>query len=250
MSKVHTTGLISEGNYEVNFIKGNTHKQEVELRYEGVTPKAVGSGKYYVLLDATSQDGSNHYYQVVELVVPSGATSPVTLDLSENWSSGQKYSNNWTDIKASIITPKGENTIQTGAVKPQDGTYDVPYLITDYTYAYQEKETSTENHVQHDKFVFKLQDPDYEDTAFTPYDVLGDGAEFGIVANRYEQYGHTETNMAVNSFKDEGGNIDLGGAGDAVMPFYVGSVDEGSRAALNCSRETGSYPSAPATTHR
>ena len=66
------------------------------------------------------------------------------------------------------------------------------------------------------------------ETALRPSDVLGEASEFGIVADRYEQYGHTETNMAVNSFKDEGSNIDLGGAGDSVMPFYVGSVDNGS----------------------
>ena len=61
------------------------------------------------------------------------------------------------------------------------------------------------------------------ETALKPESVLGEAAEFGIVADTYIQSGHTETNFAVKHFKDSS-NFDIGGAGDNDMPIYVGDI--------------------------
>lgn len=68
---------------------------------------------------------------------------------------------------------------------------------------------------------------DYE-TALTPEDVLGDAANFGIVADRYDQFGHSETNFAVNHFFDTE-NIDIDGSGDTPIPFYVADLTDTAR---------------------
>ena len=116
LSKAHPTSTkpSDTGDYEVNFVKGNTLKHDVVLRFDPADDRsAIASGKYYVLLDATSVDGNNHYYYVVEAVAD-GESGVVHLPVEGNWSSGQKFSNNWKDIKASIITPKDGATIETG----------------------------------------------------------------------------------------------------------------------------------------
>ena len=68
------------------------------------------------------------------------------------------------------------------------------------------------------------------DGALTPEQVLGDGYEYGVVAHRYEQTGHTETNFAVweysQSYSD---SIEIVGSGDNPIPFYVGKLTDGSR---------------------
>ena len=239
ISAAHRTGLISEGEYEVNFIKGNTRQIIVRLEYEGVTSKAT-SGKYYVLLDATSQDGNNHYYQVVPVNVDSEGKSTIDLPIGDTWSDNQKFSNNWQSITAKIITPNPGHSITPGGTRPNENDYIAAYEVTGYSCAYQGRttETDTVNHIQYDEFAFKLTKASYDENAITPYDVLGEGAEFGIIANRYEQTGHTETNMAVNSYTSDS-NIDLGGAGDAVMPFYVGAVDEGKQLWISDKTQVG-----------
>ena len=69
------------------------------------------------------------------------------------------------------------------------------------------------------------------DNALNPYDVLGEGAEFGVVANMYRQNDDSETNFAANVYKNPS-TIQLkvgekGSAGDLMVPFYVGRIDEG-----------------------
>ena len=132
MSTKHPSGLISEGYYEVNFIKGNTLEHDVTLKFNPATDKGpIESGKYYVLLDATSADGNNHYYYVVEATAD-GTIDTVQLPITGNWSSNQPFSNNWQNIKASVITPKSGKTITTGGNKPANGDYDVSYMILPY----------------------------------------------------------------------------------------------------------------------
>ena len=75
-----------------------------------------------------------------------------------------------------------------------------------------------------------LKEASYED-AIDPYDVLGEGAEYGIVANKYIQKNDSETNFAVNVFENPD-TIQLkvgekGSAVDLMMPFYVGRIDSG-----------------------
>ena len=72
-----------------------------------------------------------------------------------------------------------------------------------------------------------LTEAEYDD-AIDPYDVLGEGAEYGIIADEYERKDHTETNFAVNKyFENTGAGIDLaanGGESEA-MPYYIGEYN-------------------------
>lgn len=232
LSKAHPTSTkpSDTGDYEVNFVKGNTLKHDVVLRFDPADDRsAIESGKYYVLLDATSVDGNNHYYYVVEAVAD-GESGVVHLPVEGNWSSGQKFSNNWKDIKASIITPKDGATIETGGNKPDKSTYNKSYTIDDYIYSYDGRETETdeEQHIQYDEFVITLRRANFE-KAIDPYDVLGEGAEFGVVAKKYIQDNDSETNFAAKVFENKSGDAlkvgEKGAAGDAVAPFYVGKVE-------------------------
>ena len=69
------------------------------------------------------------------------------------------------------------------------------------------------------------------DPAIDPYDVLGEGAEYGVVADTYIRKDHTETNFAVNHYtEDTAAGIDLAAntteGGSQAMPFYVGDYNK------------------------
>ena len=62
--------------------------------------------------------------------------------------------------------------------------------------------------------------------ALTPQQILGSAVEYGVVANRYAQYNHTETNFAVKSFQmDTSQSIEIMGSGSNPIPFYVGKLE-------------------------
>ena len=62
--------------------------------------------------------------------------------------------------------------------------------------------------------------------ATTSKAILGGAFEYGVVADRYEQTGHTETNMAVKAFyQDNSQCIEIDGNGENEIPFYVGNVE-------------------------
>ena len=63
--------------------------------------------------------------------------------------------------------------------------------------------------------------------ATTPSAILGEAAEYGIVADCYRQTGHTETNFAVNHYYSNGTNSDIDGSGDGLMPWWVGDIASG-----------------------
>ena len=70
------------------------------------------------------------------------------------------------------------------------------------------------------------------DSAIGPYDVLGEGAEYGVVADTYIRKDHTETNFAVNHYtEDTAAGIDLAAnttedeGSSQNMPFYVGDFN-------------------------
>ena len=196
MSTAHKTGMISPGNYEVNFIKGNTKELDVVLEFDPADDKGpIPAGKSYVLLDATSLDGNNHYYYVVEATAD-GSKEKVLLPITGNWSSNQPFSNNWRSITASVIAPKEGKEIKTGGIEPDSNAYSKAYVMEDYiaTYKGRESEEDKTHHIQHDEFVFELKKANFE-PAIDPYDVLGEGAEFGIVADKYVQKDDSETNF-------------------------------------------------------
>ena len=62
--------------------------------------------------------------------------------------------------------------------------------------------------------------------ALTPQQILGPAVEFGVVANKYKQQGHTETNFAVKHFElNNSQSIEIMGSGEKPIPFYVGKLD-------------------------
>ena len=62
--------------------------------------------------------------------------------------------------------------------------------------------------------------------ALTPQQILGNAVEFGVVANKYKQKGHTETNFAVKHFElDNSQSIEIMGSGSNPIPFYIGELD-------------------------
>ncbi|MBQ9329359.1 MAG: hypothetical protein IJ225_12610, partial [Solobacterium sp.] len=66
------------------------------------------------------------------------------------------------------------------------------------------------------------------DDAITPYDVLGEGEEYGVVANEYIKCDHSETNFAVNVFREEssaGFDLAANNGESNVMPYYVGEYN-------------------------
>ena len=230
LSANHNSGLeAGTGTYEVGFMKGNTLEHDVVLEFNPASDKgAIPGGKSYVMLDATSADGNNHYYYVVEAVTD-GSTDKVYLPITGNWSSNQPFSNNWRNITAKVITPTNGATIQTGGVKPENDSYKETYVMGDYLYNYKGRKSETDSsaHIQRDEFVFELKKPNYE-PAIDPYDVLGEGAEYGVVANEYERKNHTETNFAVNKYiENTDSGIDLAAnAGQSnMMPFYIGEYN-------------------------
>ena len=70
----------------------------------------------------------------------------------------------------------------------------------------------------------RLTEANY-DKAIDPYDVLGKGAEYGVVADKYTQTMHTETNFAVRTFDNSAdGPLEVDASGDKAIPFYVDSI--------------------------
>ncbi len=226
ISGAHNSGLNAEaGTYEVGFKQGNKHELDVVLTFDPASDKGpIASGKSYILLEATSSDGNNKYYYVVEATTD-GTEDVVYLPITGNWSSGQKFSSHWTGLTAKVIAPKPGKTIQTGGVKPENTDYKEGYLIGDYKYTYEghvDHENDDVNHIDREEFKFKLSSATYED-AKTPDDVLGDAVDFGIVADTYKQAGHSETNYAVKNL-NHNANTDVCGSGTGWMPFYVSNI--------------------------
>ena len=158
-----------------------------------------------------------------------GNLDTVYIPITGNWSEKQPFSNNWQNIKATVITPKAGKTITPGGNQPASGDYDVSYMMGDYLYTYKGRNTEVDEdaHIQHDEFVLELKKAKFE-SAIDPYDVLGEGAEYGVIANKYTQESDSETNFAAKVFENRSGDFlkvgEGGSVGDGVVPFYVGKV--------------------------
>ena len=224
ISKNHSSGITSPDQYDVNFKKGNRKALEVALQFNPSTEKgAIPGGRFYVLLDALSKNGNDHYYYVVEAKTD-GSQDKVYLPITGNWSRGQKFSNNWQSIEASVIVPMPGKTINPGGTELGEADYSDAFVVGDYQYTYKGRTTDidTQQHIQHDEFLFELSKKQYK-AAITPEEILGDAYEFGIVADTYEQKGHSETNYAVKNL-NHNANTDVCGSGTGAMPFYVSNV--------------------------
>ena len=64
------------------------------------------------------------------------------------------------------------------------------------------------------------------DGTLTPQSILGPAVEYGVVAEKYKQTGHTETNFAVKRFEiNDSQSIEIMGSGSNPIPFYIGKLD-------------------------
>ena len=67
------------------------------------------------------------------------------------------------------------------------------------------------------------------ESAIGPYDVLGEGAEYGVIADTFDRYAHTETNFAVRKYiENTSAGIDLAANNTTDlqgMPFVVGEFN-------------------------
>ena len=79
--------------------------------------------------------------------------------------------------------------------------------------------------------VFQLGIPAHADETKVTYEtILGEAANFGIVADSYEQFVHTQTNFAVKKYgkvSDQVVEVNIAGEGD--VPFIVGEIDSALR---------------------
>ncbi|MBQ8069184.1 MAG: hypothetical protein IJ201_12665, partial [Solobacterium sp.] len=151
-------------------------------------------------------------------------TAPITY----NWTSHETATNTITGNETFTLNLKQNDTeVKEGyPVKIGNKYYTVSYDTgrvegTNVVYNDTDKVTTITHFV-------RLTEANY-DPAIDPYDVLGEGAEYGVVANEYERKDHTETNFAVNKYiESTNAGIDLaanGGESEA-MPFYVGEYNK------------------------
>ncbi|QTE68899.1 Cna B-type domain-containing protein [Clostridiales bacterium] len=65
---------------------------------------------------------------------------------------------------------------------------------------------------------------DFPEGALSPEAILGPGVNFGVIANKYKQKGHTETNFAVKQFEMDRRAIEIFIEDTDSIPFYIGEL--------------------------
>ena len=151
-------------------------------------------------------------------------------------STGNDYSDAWQNVEAFLFA--GNVSLSDAIARLQGGDQGLPYLAG-YLLGKHDRESraggfNQETGIQTITLPVTLDGTPLE-SALTPEQVLGDAHEFGIVADKYLQHGHTETNFAVKTFEITGGdanqpqNLDIDGSGSAPIPFYAGKVESGMR---------------------
>ena len=65
---------------------------------------------------------------------------------------------------------------------------------------------------------------DLPEGALSPEDILGPGVNFGVIAGKYKQKGHTETNFAVKEFEMDRRAIEIFIEDTDSIPFYIGEL--------------------------
>ena len=120
-------------------------------------------------------------------IATDGTEATVELPLEGTWSDGKTFSNTWRNLTATVIKKQDGSALTEGGYKP-DATAE-PLAINGYSY------TLTAPAAGEKEFTLTLAKQNLSG-AVKPGSILGDAVEYGIVANRYEQSGNTETNFA------------------------------------------------------
>ena len=227
-NSTHQNGIVysEDHNYEINFIKAPGRQVNLTVSFEDSEDAIpINTGKYFAVFEATGENNAKYYY-TKPISIAQGQAS-CSLPLEGSWYGNQEFSPNW-NVQVKIIKANDGVELTEGGYNPRTSQYTIPDFIEGYSYSVSQEEpyTDLDNHISYYEYVLTLRKVSFSG-ALSPEDILGDAAEFGIVANRYEQSGHTETNFAVNSFSCNS-NIDIDGSGTSAIPFYVGNIDEGS----------------------
>ena len=214
---------------------------QIQVDENGDVPAA---GDYFLAVKAERENNQFSYYCAPFTISAGDFDAHNKLDIpitewtnedGQTESPAQHFSTNWKSFqvviaarkpekKAEPITPKrcigGEanNFVDQVAVGGLLGEFT---LKEDKGVTEETKTTDPHGHEEW-RYVLSLEKVKLE-PAIEPKNVLGEAVNFGIVADTYNQGGHTETNFAVNSFSSDA-NLDLDGAGTTPAPFYVGHI--------------------------
>lgn len=249
MSKTHPSGLTGSDNYEINLKQANTKAQDVVFEFEPASEVGAIPQGSYVLLKALKYQGNaendQDYYTYVLPINIDGNNAKVVLPVEGNWSDGQPFSENWTNLSASIIKPRDGRTLTPGGNKPQPTDYEAVYVLGDYNYSYVGQVSETIGHVDHQEFKFILTKAKYE-RAKTAEEIVGPGYDFGITANIFHHNGHIQSNFAANDYYGEDGaiepNLSFDEENNKVGGFIFAADIKDGRMYLN-----GNSPSDPTT---
>lgn len=223
--------------------KWNDSHLFIDINIDPATAQAITSSDgYWVRVKLDHTTGSPTYF-AAPIAITAGETH-YRIEAKE-WREGQnygvlqheKFTGNEPTVEAQIVKARtGQTPSVTEVAKLDASKVEVignGGTIKDYQVDYVDGVLNISERKVDDNSKFEtdcvyniyLTRQTLED-ALGPEDILGEAVEFGIVANRYDQFGHTETNFAVNHFFDNNQNIDIDGSGDGPIPFYVGDITD------------------------
>ena len=183
----------------------------------------IPSGQYYARVTARD-DYNNEYYYVTELAA-GGDKKQVQIDFDGKWYNEAVFNPSWHDYSIQVIRRGDEQQApETGGTSQFDVNNNYE---TTQVYSYNTSYSNTATTVGAlTKLTLSLTNLPYYDDALDPYDVLGDAAEFGVIADTYIRRNHTETNFAVKTYSEKtAAGIDVDAAGGGDIPFYVKTID-------------------------
>ena len=215
--------------------KGVAYTVSLDLQnVDGTSAQVDLSGKdYHLYLCLKVQNGNNTEYKYYISPDPinslNGVYTSESLSPTENFTDidGNPLTDAF-DIGNAQIVSLGLATFS-GDVIPKNMRidtavgYDMQHQLNDSTTVKSKiifADSSVSNHT------LKLA---VYDKAIGPYDVLGFAAEFGVVANVWNQGEHAETNFAVKEYKrgKESAKIEVDASGGGTVPFYIGKINNG-----------------------
>ena len=180
-------------------------------------------------LTAETVDGKTIYTILIE--------DQTTGAVTRNWTSGDQSNTITGNETFTLYLKQGTSELPDGypisLTNGQSGkNYKVIYDTdtVDENGIFLPKNVTTENDVTTITHYVRIEEAQY-DSALTPFGILGDAGEFGVVADYYNQNGHTETNFATNKF-NQGDKVELEGSGTGAAPFYISSFDGSSKLIL------------------
>ena len=237
------TSTVGETKTTMKLQKWNGSHLYIDVNIDPATSQAITTGDGYWLRAKLTHTTGTPTYFAAPLAIAAGETH-LRVEANE-WREGQnfgilpheKFTGNEPDVEVQIIKARtGQNPTAAEVAKLDASKVEVignGSMVKDYKVDYVDgvltiAERKVDNNSVYETVcvynIYLIKES--LENALTPEDILGEAVEFGIVANRYDQFGHTETNFAVNHFFDNGSNIDIDGSGSTPIPFYVGDVTD------------------------